>query len=72
MLAGLQAQSGLAPRSHRSRQTNGALALAAAMRVIVRVHDDAADGRTHAHMTDAASLAQADDLMVGVVVGVLF
>ena len=39
------------------------------MRVIVRVHDDAADGRTHAHMTDAASLAQADVLMVGVADG---
>ena len=69
MLAGLQAQSGLAPRSHRSRHTNGALALAAAVRVVAGVHDNAADGRTHAHVAHTARLAQANVLMVGVAHG---
>ena len=66
MLAGLQAQSGLAPRSHRSRHTDGALALAAAVRMVAGVHDDAADGGTDAHVADAASLAQTHILMIGV------
>ena len=64
MLAGLQAQSGLAPRSHRSRHTDGALALAAAVGVITGVHNHTADGGTDAHVTDTASLAQTHILMI--------
>ena len=69
MLAGLQAQSGLAPRSHRSRHTNRALALAAAMRMVAGVHDHTADGGTDAHVTHTAGLAQANVLLVGVAHG---
>ena len=66
MLAGLDALSRLAPRRHGSRHTNGALALAAAVRVIAGVHNYAADTGTHAHVANAAGLTEAYVLVVAV------
>ena len=66
VLAGLDALSRLAPRRHGSRHTNGALALAAAVRVIAGVHNYAADTGTHAHMANAAGLTKAYVLVVAV------
>ena len=46
--------------------TDRALAFAAAVRVIVRVHDGTADGRADTHMTGTAGFADVDVLMVKV------
>ena len=69
VLAGLQAQSNLTPGGNRSRHTNGALALAAAVRVVAGVHDNTADRRADAHVTGAAGLTDADVLVIGVADG---
>ena len=58
--SGLLAQSRLAPGRNRTRTTNGGLALTTTMRVVVRVHDRAADVRPNAFMPGFAGLAQAD------------
>ena len=50
-LAGLEAHCRLAPRGHRTGMSNRRFAFAAAVRVVVRVHDGAADGRADAHVT---------------------
>src|SRR6185437_11070066 len=55
--AGLVALGGLAPRGHRVT-TAGGLALAAAVRVIDRIHGDAAHVRPAAHVADAPGLAE--------------
>src|SRR5262245_46248639 len=58
----LVAERRLAPRSH------GVIALHAAftatVRMIHRVHHDAANGRANAHVTDATSLAQRHVFMI--------
>ena len=46
--------------------TDRALAFAAAVRVIVRVHDRTADGRADTHMTGTAGFADVDVLMIKV------
>src|SRR5690606_22108939 len=59
--AGLLALGLPAPRRHRVRVALAGLALAAAVRVVDRVHDDAAHGRAHtapALRTGLAVLAQ--------------
>src|SRR6185312_16364218 len=55
--AGLAALGGLAPGGDRVTAAGG-LALAAAMRVVDRVHGDATDVRAAAHVADAAGLAE--------------
>src|SRR6185312_16478069 len=53
--AGLAALGGLAPGGDRVTAAGG-LALAAAMRVVDRIHGDATDVRAAAHVADAAGL----------------
>src|SRR5690606_27943167 len=53
----LRALGRLAPRGDRVATTRGA-AFAAAVRVIDRVHDDAANVRAEAHVANAAGLTQ--------------
>ena len=69
MLAGLQAESRLAPRGDRRGQANRALAFAAAVRVIARVHNHAADARTDAHVTGAAGLTDAHVAVISIAHG---
>src|ERR671920_24868 len=64
-LAGPGATLGLAPRRHRVA-TTGRLALATAVRVVHRVHDDTADGRALALPAHAAGLAPVDVGLLGV------
>src|SRR5215218_11106781 len=59
------AHGGLAPRRLR-RHAGGALALTAAMRMVARVHDDAANLGPPAHVTRATGLAQVLVLVVEV------
>src|SRR5690606_32821253 len=63
--AGLLALGRLAPRGNRVTAAGGA-ALAAAMRVVDRVHGDAAHGRADAQVTHAAGLAEVLVGMVGI------
>src|ERR1700692_20511 len=65
VIAGLEAARGLAPRSHRMPAAAG-FALAAAVRVIHRVHTDAAIVRHLAHPTLASGFAQADVFMLDI------
>ena len=69
MLAGLQAESRLAPRGDRRGQTNRALAFAAAVRVITRVHNNTADARADAHVTAATGLTDANVAVVSIAHG---
>lgn len=62
----LIAECGLAPRSAGTGSTDRALALTAAVRVVVRVHDGAADGGSPAEVTAAACLTDLDILVVNV------
>ena len=62
----LIAECGLAPRSAGTGSTDRALALTAAVRVVVRVHDGAADRRADAHVAGTAGLADVHVLMVDV------
>lgn len=63
MLSGLVTERGLTPRRYGAGTADRRFSLAAAMRVIARVHDDAADGRADSHMTGFPCLSDADDLM---------
>ena len=65
-LAGLVTQSGLAPRSHRAGTADRCAALAAAMGVVIGVHDRTADGGTPTHVTLTAGLADDDVGVIGV------
>src|SRR5215210_6589522 len=65
VLAGLLALGGEAPRGDRMTATRGA-SLATTMRMVDRVHGDAAIVRATAHPTRAASLADRDVHIVGV------
>ena len=62
----LIAECGLAPRSAGTGSADRALALTAAVRVVVRVHDGAADGGSPAEVTAAACLTDLDILVVNV------
>ena len=62
----LVAERRLAPRGHRAGAPDGRLAFAAAVRVVVRVHHGAADGRPPAHVALAAGLADLQVLVVDV------
>src|SRR5262249_38783778 len=64
--ARLVALGRLAPRRDRVRVALAGLALAAAVRVVDRVHRQAADRRPPALPAVAAGLADADDLVLGV------
>ena len=64
--AGLVAQSRLAPGSHRTGTADRCTAFAAAVGMVVGVHDGAADGGTDAHVTLAAGLTDVDVLVVQV------
>ena len=66
MLAGLVAQRRLAPGGHRAGTAHRAFALAAAVGVVVGVHDRAAHGGPPAHMALAAGLAYLHVLVVDV------
>src|SRR4051812_11366109 len=63
--AGAVAHRGLAPRRLR-RHAGWALALAAAMRMVARVHHDAADFRSLTHVAGAPGLAEVLVLVVEV------
>ena len=63
-LTSLVTQSRLAPRSDRTGTTDGGAALAAAVGMVVGVHDGATDGGTPTHVALTASLTDVD---VGVV-----
>ena len=65
-LAGLVAQSGLAPRSNRAAAADGGTALAAAVGMVVGVHDRATNGGTPTHVTLTASLTNVDVLVLDV------
>src|SRR4051812_18938011 len=65
LLAGAVAERGLAPRRLRMVAERRA-ALAAAVRMVDRVHGLAARLRAHAHVPLAAGLADVDVLVVGV------
>src|ERR1700760_4703900 len=62
---GLLALGRLAPRGHRVAAARGA-AFAAAVRMVDRVHDDAAVMRTPAHPAGTAGLADRDVHVIGV------
>src|SRR5262249_28028685 len=64
-LARAVAERGNAPRGH-GVATRGRRALAAAVRVVDRVHRRAARLRAHAHVALAARLADLDVLVIGV------
>ena len=66
MLPGTKTKSGLAPRCARSGTSDRSLAFAAAMRMVVRVHDAAADGRANTHVTDPAGFAVVDQVVLTV------
>ena len=66
LLSGLVTQSRLAPRGNRSGTTDRSLALAAAVRVIVRVHYASAYCRTDAHVSLAAGLTDCYELVLEV------
>ena len=66
MLSGLQTESRLAPRSARTRTADRCLSFTASMRMIVRVHNGTADGRTNAHMTDSSCFSVIDKVVVAV------
>src|SRR6185503_11478768 len=63
--AGAVAHGGLAPRRLRRHAGRG-LALAAAMWMVTRIHDDAPDLRSLAHVAGAAGLAEVLVLVVQV------
>ena len=63
MLSGLITESGFTPRSNRPRHTDGGLSFAAAVRVVARVHDDAADGRTDTEISRFARFADSHDFV---------
>ncbi|CAN4042321.1 Glutathione import ATP-binding protein GsiA, partial [Dysosmobacter welbionis] len=65
-LAGLVTHGGLAPGGHRAGTADGCAALAAAVGVVIGVHDGAAHGGTPAHVTLAAGLADVDVLVLDV------
>src|SRR5829696_3054099 len=62
---GAVAHCGLAPRRLRGHARRG-LALAAAMGMVARVHDDTADFRSLAHMTGPPGLAEVLVLVIQV------
>ena len=62
----LIAECGLAPRSAGTGSADRALALTAAVRVVVRVHDGAADGGSPTEVTVAACLTDLNILVVNV------
>jgi len=64
VLAGLDAHCLLAPRSHRGLAADRALAFAAAVRVIARVHCRTSDGRTDAQPSGAAGFAEVDQAVI--------
>ena len=64
LVARLVTERGLAPRGYRARTAYRGLALAAAVRMVVRVHNYAAHGRTDASVAGAACLAQVYVLLV--------
>lgn len=66
MLASLVAQSGFAPGGNRSGTANRGFAFAAAVGMVVGVHDRAADGRSPAHVTFTTSFTDRDVFMVDV------
>ena len=61
-LASLVTQCGLAPGSHRTGTADRSAALTTTMRMVVGVHNGAADGGTDAHVTLAAGFADVDDV----------
>ena len=63
-LTSLVTQSRLAPRSDRTGTTDGGAALAAAVGMVIRVHDGTANGGTPAHVALTTGLTDVD---VGVV-----
>src|ERR1035438_8801914 len=65
VVARLESARGLAPRRHRMTAAGG-FALAAAVRVIHRVHRDAAVVRSLAQPARAARLAQRNVFVIGV------
>ena len=66
MLASLVTQGGFAPRGNRSGTADGGFALAAAVRMVVGVHDRTTDSRSPAHVAFPAGFADRDVLMVDV------
>src|SRR5690606_7470019 len=65
----LEAERRFAPRRHRRLAADRRLALAAAVRVVHRVHDGTADRRASAEPAAAAGLADLDQLVVFVADG---
>ena len=63
MFSRLVTERRLTPRRNGSGTAYGRLALAAAVRVIARVHDGTADGGTYAHVTGFTRFAYADDFV---------
>ena len=66
MLASLVAKSGFAPGGNRSGTANRRFAFAAAVGMVVRVHNRAAYGRSPAHVTFTACFTKRNVLMVDV------
>ena len=66
MLSGLVAKSRLAPGCARARTSDRCTAFAAAVRMVIRVHDGTADRRADAHVALAAGLADVDQVVVSV------
>ena len=66
MLASLVAQGGFAPRGDRAGTADRGLAFAAAVRMVVGVHNGTTDSRAPAHMAFAAGFADRDVFMVDV------
>ena len=60
MLSCLVTKRRLAPRCARARASDRGSAFAAAVRMVVRVHDGTADGGTDAHVALAAGFAEHD------------
>ncbi len=64
LLARLFAQSRFTPGRHRRFPANGSASFAAAVRVIIWIHNHAADGWPQPQPTVTARLAQVDILMI--------
>ena len=66
LLSRLITESGFTPRSHRTCMTDGTFALAAAVRVIARVHYGTSDGRSDTQMSGLTGFTDSDNLVVEV------
>src|SRR5699024_7447373 len=66
LLSRLQTKSGLAPRCARTRTADTGLSFSTTMRMVVRVHNRTADGRTNTHVTLASCFTDVDQVVLSI------